>query len=449
VQKKPTAFPLGLYGLLLFALCWLVLPAAGAPLERFAVGAACGVARVMTSLCGEPAAAGSSPARARLAELAADLHRRVVASDVALPEPNASPYRQPVHCAVVGIARRGGGGELAELRLDRSYDELAGCAPIVTKGDALVGFLARPGHGPALDDEPGDPARVLLLHHPSGRALHAAVDIPDGGRLRFVLRPAAVVDPAPLRVPLWDDPWRAARLDHTGLPVRSLPQLLTDGGELPAGLRIGTTRVWGYPATADGDSLTLGIFVAPVVSPRSLSHVVAWRGDGAATGDLPERAVPVALRAAVVHDLPGAVHGRHLLVGCTVADGSAVVHDGCLLGLARGMAFGSGLVTSFAASRHRWSLLLLPDDPEAPPRELEGEVVAVDGGSVVVRCRDVAGERLATGQLFTGSNGPHCPAGLWIGHAAPRDRQPGALDVEVPVVTGPRAVEVFSAVEAP
>ena len=34
MRKKPSAFPVGLYGMLLFALCWLTLPGAFAPLDE-------------------------------------------------------------------------------------------------------------------------------------------------------------------------------------------------------------------------------------------------------------------------------------------------------------------------------------------------------------------------------------------------------------------------------
>ena len=72
-----------------------------------------------------------------------------------------------------------------------------------------------------------------------------------------------------------------------------------------------------------------------------------------------------------------------------------------------------GLVTSFPASRHRWSLLLLPDGEGVRPRELEGVVVRGEAGRAVVRYRAdrFVTDDLEKGYLFTGSNGPHCPAG--------------------------------------
>lgn len=448
MQKNPSAFPLGLYGLLLLALCWLSLPGFAAGLERWAIGAACLVPRAIAAVAGQPVAAASAAVREHLLELRDELNRRVAASDLGVggPAERLQRGRQAVHCAVLAVSRRGGAGEFAELRLDRSYAELQGCEDLVTKGEALVGFLARPGVGVAADDGPGSPARVLLLNHPAAPPLHAAVALPDGSRLRCVVRAGGSGDPAPLRVDLWEDPYLAARLDRAGLPVRTRGVADTFADGLPPDLLLGATRIWGYPAMADGAPLTLGVFVAPAVSSRALSHVVLWRVVGESRPALPAR-VPLA-RAAIVYDLPGAANGRHLLVGGDVPDGAAVVQDGCLLGTARALAFGCALVTSFAASRQRWSLILLPDDRALPPRELEGEVVRARAGVALLRCRTTAGLRLCAGHLFTGSNGEHCPAGLWIGTAAPLD-DAAMLEVRVPDGAGSRSVEVLVGRGAP
>jgi hypothetical protein len=459
VRKKPSAFPVGLYGMLLAALCWLTLPRVFAPIERWLVGSACAVGRVWASLAGEPAHAASADAKERLRALGDDLAARLRRHGAPGPRAEWARGWEPVHCAVVGLERRGGGGEESELRLDRSHAELVDCLDFVTKGDALVGTLLRPGRGTAVDDRPEDCARLVLPNHPHAQPLHAEVATPDGGWLRFVVRAAAAVDPAPLRVDLWDDPYRASRLDRADLPVRSRA---VDGSAspLPAGLELGTTRIWGYPRVEGGESLTLGVFVVPAITPGAVSHVVAWRAPTPLGDDGPPPP-PLARRAphrspAVLHDLPGAAHGRHLLVGAErVADGSAVVRDGYLVGTTKQLAFGSGLVTSFSASRQRWSLILLPDEPQSKPIEFQGEVVGVDGDRVwvrFVRQNRMPGERGGApgpGHLFTGSNGVHCPAGLWIGRAAGDPRALDRLVVTVPVERGVRAVEVLTAAVAP
>ena len=38
MRRSRQAFPVGLYGMLLFALCWLTLPTVFAPLERWGLG---------------------------------------------------------------------------------------------------------------------------------------------------------------------------------------------------------------------------------------------------------------------------------------------------------------------------------------------------------------------------------------------------------------------------
>jgi hypothetical protein len=457
VRKKASAFPVGLYGMLLGALCWLTLPHVFAPVERWLVGGAALLARTWAAIAGEPAMAASPTARQRLLALGDELAARVRTHDLGAAHGGFRAAATPVHCRVIGIEAkpRGGAGGACELRLDHSYAQLADCQPWLTKADALVGFLAAPGRGSAIDDEPSDPARVMMTHHPLGPPLHAEMATADGGWLRFVVRAAATVDPAPLRVDLWDDPYRAARLERAGLAVRTR-ELVHGDGTVPGGLVLGNTRIWGYTGADSGAALTLGVFVVPPLAAGALSHVVAWRGarepaDGSDMAAATPAPVATVLRPGVVHDLPGALHGRHLLVGVgDVPDGAAVVQDGYLLGTARGLAFGAGLVTSFGASRHRWSLLLLPDDERRDPIELQGEVVRRDGGRVVLRCRHIPGDgRLPAGHLFSGSNGRFCPSGLWIGRAEP---DPTALDgllVTVPHERGVRAVEVHTLPEAP
>jgi len=141
------AFPAGLYGMLLFALCCLTLPSFFVPIERFAVGTVCLVPRAIAAWSGEPAAAAEPEMLQRLAELRADLEKRIEQHDIAGASAVMPAHWAPVACTVVAAGDRGGGGQPSELRLDRTYEELAGCSEFVTKGPALLGFLQRPGIG--------------------------------------------------------------------------------------------------------------------------------------------------------------------------------------------------------------------------------------------------------------------------------------------------------------
>lgn len=446
MRERPRAFPVGLYGMLLFALCWLTLPAVFAPLERSLLGATCLLPRWFARLAGSPAMAAAPDLQRQRLALSEQLESRAARHDRADAGERLAAGFEPVSCAVLVASRRGGGGRVSELLLDHSHAELAACSPWVTKGETLLGWLLRPGFGAAAKDSPADPARVQLLNAAAAPPNLAGLQLADGGSLRFVVGPAAAVDPAPLRVELWDDPYRAARLQQDGLEVRTLPRSALDA--VPAGLLLGQTRVWGYQATADQQPLTIGVYVLPPFDAAALSHVVVWRPAAAAT----DRVAPAPFRSrrrvpGLVHDLPGAVHGRHLLLAdASVPTGAAIVQDGLFVGTARGLWFGGGLVTSFALSRQRWSLILLPDAPDLAPIEMAGEVVDGEDERAYLRWRSAdarVSPRLGAGYLFTGSNGLHCPAGLYIGRATPHADDPELLIVRSPLRPGPHAVEVI------
>lgn len=446
--KKSAAFPAGLYGMLLFALAWLTLPRVFAPLERWMVGSACFVPRLGSRWFGEPAMAANRDNLARIGELTDELEARVQRHDFAGAGVTMPVDDEKLLCGVLSIARRGGAGEPSELLLDHTYAELAGCREIVTKGNALLGFLLRPGVGRAAEDQPDDPARVMLCNHKDAPRLYAALQNQDGSQLRFVISPAAIVDPAPLRVQFWDDPYRAAKLSESQQRVYTRP-LLFGEQRVPGGLLVGRTRRWGYEQENGEDSLTIGVFVTPAFAPRALSHVVVWR-----SGQYPRP--PIKIRsplrsrrrlAATVYDLPGASHGRHMLVASEdVPDGAAVVQDGLFLGSARGLCLGSALVTSFVASRQAWSLLFLPDGEQDSPIELHGRVTQSEGNVAWLEWSGPSREQLARlgkGYLFTGSNGQFCPAGLWIGRAEPDRFERNRLKVTVFAEKGPRQAEVI------
>lgn len=451
--SRSSAFPVGLYGALLFALVWLTVPGLFRPLERVLVGSATAVPRLASTWLGVPARAAESGDLARVEQLRADLEERVARQDFAAGRVAVPAGAQRVLCGVLSAARRGGGGRLSELLLDHSYREL-GCSGeleawerLVVKGDQLLGFLMEPGRGRAKDDLPTDPARVMLCNHRDAPRLFAGLDL-SGAALKFVVRAGAVADPAPLRVDLWDDPYRAAQLDEANLVVRTRAlEFGRDHYGVPPGLSLGRARVWGYDDPQTAAVLAIGVYVEPGFEPRALSHVVLWRAEGHLDRT---RVSPLRARAraaSVLYDLPGADRGRHLLVcGRDVPDGAAVTQRGVLLGTARGLSFGDALVTAFPASRQRWSLLFLPDDPAARVVELSGVVERAEGDVAWVRWEGPPRDdvlRLGAGFLFTGSNGRCCPSGLWIGRASADRFVPGLLQVRVPATSGARAVDVF------
>lgn len=149
----------------------------------------------------------------------------------------------------------------------------------------------------------------------------------------------------------------------------------------------------------------------------------------------------------MLYDLPGADRGRHLLV-CdrAVPDGAAVTQRGVLVGVARGLVLGNALMTSFPASRRRWSLLFLPDEPGGRVVELSGVVERAADDVAWVRWEGPPRDevlRLGSGFLFTGSNGRFCPSGLWIGRATADPYERDLLEVRVPSGAGARAVDVY------
>ena len=102
--------------------------------------------------------------------------------------------------------------------------------------------------------------------------------------------------------------------------------------------------------------------------------------------------------------------------GAVLPDGAALVDRGRFLGCLRAPWSGQSLVTPFSGSTRTWAL-----------------VVRTTGGAVVNVVGRIVGEEadgklrmelqspgsVEAGQLFTGSNGLHCPAGFYIGTVTP------------------------------
>lgn len=448
MRRSQQAFPVGLYGMLLFALCWLTLPTVFAPLERIGLGLVTLVPEFAANWRGGPVHAAEPAVTARLSELSRDLQDRSSRHDIGRAARYVPAGWAPVHCAVIATGSRpGGGGQPSELVLDRSYAELQGCSVFVTKADVLLGYLVQPGSAFAGEDEPDDPARVVLLNHRGVRPVRAETIADNGAPLQMVVGPAAAVDPAPLRVDLWDNAFLASRLQRPRQLVQIVPSG-DDSEQPPAGLWLGRTLIWGYPSAPDQAPLTIGVYVTTPFEARSLSHVVVWRQQGAAQQS-PRARQLVRRVPARLWDLPGAAGRRYLLAADeSLPSGAAVVHQGVCVGVTRGLSFGNALVTSLLGSRRRWNLILLPADAAARPRELSGEVVRTEQGVAWLLCRgdtyDGYAADLPRGYLFTGSNGPGCPAGLFVG-AARQGREPDELEVTIPGDLGPRDVEVLVA----
>ena len=116
-----------------------MLPSLFAPLERLLLGTALLPQRWLAVLGGTAAEAGSSGKKERLVELRAQLRERSWQSDVEPARSLMPTSLEPLLCRVHFADRIGGGGLPSELRLDRTYEELAGCIDLVTKGDQEIG----------------------------------------------------------------------------------------------------------------------------------------------------------------------------------------------------------------------------------------------------------------------------------------------------------------------
>jgi hypothetical protein len=439
--RAQRAFPVGLYGLLLGALCWLAVPELTAPLERAALGLVGFSVLADAELCGSEVRAATAADTAAVASLCQKLDERLRCAAEAGARA-LMPGFEPVLCRAVAVGHSRsdptpqprGGGLPGEVQLEYSYAELHGCARLVTWGESLVGFLCTPGEGAAWQDRPADRARVVLLNHPQAPSLPASMAAGEAVPLRCLVDAAAAVDPAPLRTLLWDDPYRASQLVRSGEEVRTLALARPTPTSVPFDLLLGHARVWGYER--EGVTLPIGVYVEPDVDFRALSHVVLWSQQGR---DVP---VPASHRLvpAQLWPLPGSDgHRFHLRAAAVVPDGAAVVRSGICIGTARALAFGQATVTSFVLTARPWSLLLLPDDPALPPRELYAHVTPGTGNEAWLRCR--TGEHTGAGYLFTGGNGPHCPAGLLLGRAEPQP-EPGLMRVWLADAGGPAAVVV-------
>lgn len=403
MRRDGTAFPVGLYGIMLVALCCLTVPGLLQPLERLAVGAGLLVPGLAWSAIGAVPAAPQADVQTRAHELMGDLQARLAEQDVGAARALVPTHWQPRPTRVASSFGRGGGGMVDQLLLAASYREVADCGRYVTKADVLLGTLLRPGEPGAETDQPSDRARVLLLNHKRATAVHAETRTKDG-MLALVLGPASIVDPGALRSELWSHPFAASQLRLSGQPVHVAP-LPHAGEQPPAGLWLGRTMVWGYSGVGAAPTVTIGVYVQPPFLTNALAEVVLWRSQ-----PVLEEPLPVRTAGTVGVLRPWPFHGsdRALLHSeQPVPDGALVLQDGVYVGRVRQLAFGMHWVESELVPGARLPLLLLPHAANERVRELLAEVVRVQADGITLRCVADAYLRehdaLASGYLFTSS----------------------------------------------
>jgi len=418
--RASPGLPLGLCGLLVVAAGLALFPRWVEPIEGPARWLMCLPLRVWPG-----SAAHAAPPPAPVAARAAGALARIDADALAGAAPLFAAGAVPLVCRV--LERRGGGGGRLPTRLvlDRTVAELAGSLGLVTRGSALVGFLEEP------DPERAGASTLAVVrcvhapHASAPRRLLAAAAFEDGEPLRFVVEPGSRIDPWPLRIGLLEDPYRASRVQAGGVAVRTLA--CTVGSvAVPEGLDLGVLRVWGYAGDAS-DVLPVGFFVEPAFDARAVVTVVVWRPAAAAR----EAGAPgddIDYRLAHGALLPPGLRAFLLTGREATPEGAAVVgRDGQLFGLVEAAGPGDAVAASFATPGRTWSLLLVPDDPDRAPVECTAQVLGARGAQVDVRLASPVPP--FSGEVLTGAQGLHCPAGLRVGRIASLDASGRVLGI--------------------
>lgn len=390
-----------------------------------------------------PAFAATESTAANATRLRRELVRRLEDTVLAGGRSPGAGYAPRVH----GVVDR----SHDTLVLAASRQDVAGCHPLVTAGDRLLGFLAwEAEHGK------DGAAVVRLLHHTPGvrrfrglggeelkvqavplpRRIPARIHLGELQTLRCLVEPARVIDDWPLRCALVEDPYLASRLRSSGQAV------VTDdashgssSGRLPPGLLIGTLKIWGYPE----HDIPIGLYVEPAQDAAAVCAVVLWHGTRSGDNGMVQGApVPQPVRWM---QMPGPAGPRWLVTaasGVRLCPGAALAQDGVLLGTLQDPWSGQSLALPFRRSTRPWSVLLLPRPGSAETRVLElcARVVQDDGEVVTLAVTRVPPSGLPAGYLFTGANGPHCPLGLYLGAVRPEgDRL--LLRPQDPAITSP------------
>ena len=395
------------------------------------------------------AATARSPG-ARTEMLRQALLRRLRRTALAGARPPSGPlagagatYVPRVHAVV--DRHRDQTGVVDQLSLGVPFKDLVGCHPMVTAGDRLLGFLAPDAAAGA----PGatSVAVVRLLHHrprakryrglpgeailpramPVPRRVPARIGLGEHGQLRCLVEPARPMADWLLRCAQIEDPYLASRLRRSGQPVTTDRASGDPQGVLPAGLRIGTLKIWGYPAR----DIPVGLYVQPAQDPQAIATVVLWHRAETGLVVLNLAGITAPIRGQPVRwmQIPAPTGPRWLVTAPSTIllhPGAALVQDGVLLGTLQDPWSGQSLVLPFASDVRSWSVLLLPKGAagaakapaESPVLELTVRIVRRRHQVLTLAVgnhADLPPGGLEGGYLFTGANGPHCPLGLFLG----------------------------------
>ena len=442
VTSRARGFPFGLYATLLVAAVALHFRDAAGAIEQRLTGILCLPLRAYARLTSDVHAGSSDWAAERrwLAEARARQDRAAAAVSAALRPAG----HEPIVCRVREAVRARSSRVPTRLVLERQAAELTGCAEFVTFGDQLLGFLDL--------RDPAAPAEVALLHAvpetggPTRLTAEIVLDTAAGPTESLVclVEPAGAIDPWLLRCVLPADPYRTAQIESGGQPVRTLtlPGVSTPA---PPGFGLGEVRVRGYQTM--GQTVPIGLYVRPRIAPPAISAVVLWRAHAAAPA-LSAAAPSIVAQPARLLELPAPPPARErwfvsLLAAAEAVPGAALVSGPFCLGTVQGAGTGYAIVAPFGEPRD-WLLLHVPADPAAPPRDLAARTLGRADGLVELVLADREEAVPRDGVLLTGSGGPACPSGYWLGTIADADPAHGRFRVRVPASPGSMRLELLA-----